>query len=322
MIISTIIVIRSRNWLNIWIGLEINLISFIPLIYKSKNNYLSQGIIIYFLIQRIASTIFIIIILINRYLFINIINQSVIRLAIIISIIMKIGIPPFHIWFPELISKLRWRICIILITWQKIAPIYILSQRIENNKIIISLIIISNITGAILGLNHTSTRKIIAYSSINHIGWLVACTIIYKKLWIIYIFIYIIIIVIICVNIQKYNIIYINQFNIKSSKIIEKISFIIIILRIGGLPPFLGFLPKWITIEYIIISNEIFILTMIVLSSLITLSYYLKIIRSINIIIRHSQKWINFNKTKKISTTLTLNINIILPISILLINFI
>lgn len=269
-----------------------------------------------------ASTIFIIIILIYKYIFFNINNTSIVKIIIIITIIIKIGIPPFHIWFPEIISKIRWNICVILITWQKIAPIYILSLIIENNKLIIMIIILSTIIGAILGLNHTSIRKIIAYSSINHVGWMIAAAIINKKLWIIYIILYSLIIIPICINLSKYNIIYINQFNIKSLRITEKLSFIIIIIRIGGLPPFIGFIPKWITIEYIIISNEIIILTVIILSSIVTLSYYIRIIRSINIIARNSQKWVILNKISKTSTTNILYINIILPLFILLINFI
>lgn len=296
--------------------------SFIPFIFKSKNNFISQRRMIYFLIQRIASTIFIIFILINRYLTTNIEKNILMKFILTITIMIKIGIPPFHIWIPEVISKITWTSCMILITWQKIAPIYILSQRIENRKIITITIILSTITGAIIGVNHTSIRKIIAYSSINHIGWLLSCTIIHKKLWITYIILYSSITILMCILIYKYNVIFINQFNIKSPFISEKLSFIIIILRIGGIPPFLGFIPKWITIEYIIISNEFLILTIITLSSIITLSYYLRICRSINILKTQTQKWEIVNKTRKTSTSSIIHINMILPIFILLENFI
>ena len=49
------------------------------------------------------------------------------------------------------------------------------------------------------------------------------------------------------------------------------------LLSLGGLPPFLGFLPKWIVIQAIITNNIAPLATVVVVTSLITLYYYLKI---------------------------------------------
>jgi len=56
-----------------------------------------------------------------------------------------------------------------MMTWQKISPIVALSL-FFNYEIVVSLALISALTGAILGLNQASTRKILAFSSISHIG--------------------------------------------------------------------------------------------------------------------------------------------------------
>lgn len=320
-VIRTLIVLNSRRWIGVWTGLEINLISFIPLISRRKNSFNSQRIMIYFLIQSIASIIFITIILTNKYIYIFI-NINIIKLLICIRIIIKIGIPPFHIWFPEIINKIKWNICVILITWQKIAPIYIIRLTTNLSKTLIILICLSSLVGAIGGVNQTSTRKILAYSSINHIRWIVACAATSKKSWTVYIIIYSLIIVIISLIIHEYNIISINQINIFSTKNIDKIIIIIIIMRIGGIPPFIGFIPKWITIQSINIRNEFILLIIMILSTIITLSYYLRISTTINIITSHSQKWIYFIYiNKKISIKLIF-INISLPTIIVLINFI
>lgn len=295
--------------------------SFIPLISSPKNILLSQRTMIYFLIQSMSSLIFITFILVNKYIFLWK-REYILKIIIVLIMIMKIGIPPFHIWFPEVINKIKWPICLLLITWQKLAPIYIVSITININKTTITIICVSAIMGAIGGINQTSTRKIIAYSSMNHIRWIFSCAAIFKKSWIIYIILYSIIIIIISFTINSYNIIFINQVNIISIKNIEKIIIISLIIRVGGLPPFLGFLPKWITIQYIISSKELLIIVIIIFSALITLVYYIRISTAINLIIGHSQKWINHFPTKKNLSKITIIINLIFPIFILFINLI
>jgi len=60
---------------------------------------------------------------------------------------------------------------LVLITVQKITPISLLSYYIVEQEILISAaIIISAIVGALGGLNQTLLRKLLAYSSINHIA--------------------------------------------------------------------------------------------------------------------------------------------------------
>jgi len=56
-ILGTLIVISSNSWLNAWLGLEINLISFIRFIIK-KNSFSSESAILYFIFQCFASIIF------------------------------------------------------------------------------------------------------------------------------------------------------------------------------------------------------------------------------------------------------------------------
>lgn len=316
----TFIILRSRNWINIWIGLEINLISFIPIISETKNPFLSEGIIIYFLIQRIASAIIIISIIIRKLIFINI-NKNYNIYIIIIRIMIKIGIPPFHLWFPEIMNKIKWNICFILRTWQKIGPLYILRKIMENRKTTIIIITITAIVGAINGINQTSTRKIMRYSSINHLRWLIILILSFKETWIIYITIYILLIIITCNIIFKYNILFINQIKTFSTNNIDKTIIITTILRLGGIPPFLGFLPKILTIQIIININEITIIFLIIISTLITLSYYLKIRRSTNLLLTNSQKWINLPKNIENIFMYIIIINILFPSIILLIFF-
>ena len=91
------------------------------------------------------------------------------RNFILLSLLIKIGAAPaFLDTFNDKNYKMKNNF--LLLTWQKIAP-FIIIMYIYNNSIIYYFIIFSSIVRAVGGLNQTSLRKIISYSS-NHTSWL------------------------------------------------------------------------------------------------------------------------------------------------------
>nr|QDI93778.1 NADH dehydrogenase subunit 2 [Tuxedo cruralis] len=320
LIISTILVISSSSWLNMWIGLEINLMAFIPLMSSPKNIFLSQSTMMYFLIQSMSSMMFITFILMNKYIFLWM-SSDLSKIMIMLTMMMKMGMPPFHMWFPEIMNKMSWPLCMMLMTWQKLAPMYIVSMTINMNKVTITVICISAIMGAIGGINQTSTRKIMAYSSMNHMSWMFSCAAMFKKSWIMYMTMYIMLMMIISTMMYTYNIMFINQMNTLANKNMEKMNVIFLMLSVGGLPPFLGFLPKWITIQYMISSKEFLMMVVMMMTALITLVYYLRVSFTMNLIMSHSQKWMNHTSTSKSLPTFMMTMNLFLPMFILVMNF-
>nr|QDI93959.1 NADH dehydrogenase subunit 2 [Tuxedo bicinctus] len=320
LIISTILVISSSSWMNMWIGLEINLMAFIPMISSPKNLFLSQSTMMYFLIQSMSSMLFISFILMNKYIFV-IESEATVKMMIMLTMMMKMGVPPFHLWFVEVMNKIKWVMCLILMTWQKVAPMYIMSMMSNMNKFMITIICTSAIMGAIGGLNQTSTRKIMAYSSMNHMSWMISCTTTFKKSWMSYMILYSMLMVVISVMMNKYNIMFLNQMNTLAKKNMEKVIIMSLMLSAGGLPPFIGFLPKWITIQYMISSKEFMMMMIMMLSALITLMYYLRMSMSMNLIMSHSQKWMNPIFTSKNLPVIIMSVNSLLPSMILSLNF-
>jgi NADH-ubiquinone oxidoreductase chain 2 len=278
-IFGTLVATSANSWFRIWIGLEINLLSFIPLIINTKNLLSSESSLKYFLIQAFASTIFLFSIIIY-FIFLNFKIIFIIKympFLILSTIILKNGTAPFHFWFPRVIEGLTWYTNLILISWQKIAPLIIISYLIRFNFIIF-IIFISIIFGRLGGLNQTSLRKLIAFSSINHLGWIISRIIFNEYLWVTYFLFYIFLrfsIVFLFNNLKLFNL---NQvFKLFSNNQLIKLIIFIPLLSLGGLPPFIGFFPKWIIIE-ILISIKIFILlNFILFLTLITLYFYLRI---------------------------------------------
>nr|YP_009347414.1 NADH dehydrogenase subunit 2 [Mesapia peloria]APU93522.1 NADH dehydrogenase subunit 2 [Mesapia peloria] len=274
---STLISISSNSWLGCWIGLEINLLSFIPLISSPKNLLSTEASLKYFLTQSIASINFLFSILLMMILFKNFLMNNYISIMINSSLLMKMGSAPFFFWFPNIMEGLNWMNCFIIMTWQKISPMILLSYYMNNNFIMI-IMILNVIIGAINGFNQTSIRKLMAFSSINNLGWLMASLMISENMWLMYFILYSFMISILCFLFSMLNIFYINQimnFNLIS---FVKISLLINFFSLGGLPPFLGFFPKWTIINFLIYNNMYIISFMFIMSSLIMLFFYIRII--------------------------------------------
>jgi NADH-ubiquinone oxidoreductase chain 2 len=320
--IGTLISVSSLSWFRIWIGLEINLLSFIPLIRNKKNIFSSESTIKYFLIQSIASVSFLFFILFY-YFFLNLnINQNLNISNILISsiILLKIGAAPFHFWFPRVSEGLTWINNLVLITWQKIAPIIIISYTINLNYFII-IIICCLFIGRLGGLNQTSLRKLIAYSSINHIGWILRSLILRENIWVLYFIFYLFLLINIIYYLNFFKIFFLNQtFIINYSNKFIKILFSCLLLSLGGLPPFLGFFPKWIIIELLILNNYFILLFFLIFFTLLTLYFYLRITYNAFLFNNKQINWnFKFNINKK-NFIYFFNSSLILNFSLILIN--
>lgn len=278
-----------------WIGLEINLISFIPIIINLENNKKRrEAAIKYFLIQAIASAIVIFrslyYFLLGGYSF-SYTPNAIMTLALAI----KVGIAPFHFWFPEVLEGLNWINALLLLTWQKISPLLIISL-FFHSRILLPLALISALLGAVSGINQTSIRKILAFSSISHLGWMRRMMFLNSSLWIDYFIIYIFTSLILCLSFWIINLNYFSQLTLVKN-LNEKFIIFINLLSLGGLPPLLGFFPKWIAM--ITIRNNFPILVILISSSLITLYFYTRLcFRTFTLFIQ-SIVWSQKNNSQK-----------------------
>nr|UNA68642.1 NADH dehydrogenase subunit 2 [Leptocorisa acuta] len=318
MIISTLIVISADNWLGMWMGMEMNLMSFIPLISKSKNKNSSQAMMTYFLVQSLSSMILLFSVTMNPLIMSSInLEEFWIKNMTVLSLIIKLGAAPFHWWLPSMLSNMNWTECFVLMTWQKIAPLVVLNNLAPSSMILYATALLSGMVGSIGGLNQTSIRKLMAYSSINHLGWMVMFMSM-SNMWYKYLTIYSMLMGLICYMLNFKTIYFMNQISTNSNSLTEKFTLITMMLSIGGLPPFIGFLPKWMVIQSMINSNLFFILVMMLMLSLMTLFYYMRMM--INFILMYStmNKWMKFKTISMKFMYMALSMNIMLPMFLIL----
>nr|YP_010952381.1 NADH dehydrogenase subunit 2 [Pseudabris przewalskyi]WMQ52475.1 NADH dehydrogenase subunit 2 [Pseudabris przewalskyi] len=291
MILGTLIAISSYTWLGMWMGLEINLLSIIPLMSSSKNMFASEASLKYFITQSMASLILLlsIILMLVSTEFITPMMNPALETLLNSALLTKLGAAPFHYWFPEIMEGLNWFNCSILLTWQKIAPMSLLMNNWLQVNFMTFIILASLSVSILMSFNQVSLRKIMAFSSINHIAWMIAAFMASASAWFIYILIYIVITLNITLIFNYGKLLFINQLPLffKQNKI-TKLSLMINFLSLGGLPPFLGFLPKWITINWLVLSKHSILAFILIIFTLVMLYIYVRILMS-SLVIQHNE---------------------------------
>uniref|UniRef100_A0AAU6QF25 NADH-ubiquinone oxidoreductase chain 2 n=1 Tax=Gatzara jubilaea TaxID=3114391 RepID=A0AAU6QF25_9NEOP len=301
LLLGSIITVSSNSWLGAWMGLEINLLAFIPLLINLKYLASTEASLKYFIVQALASTTLLFVVLMLTFNQ-NFLPQYNLHLNIILNsaLLMKMGAAPFHSWFPEVMEGLSWWMSFILMTWQKIAPMILISYCFLYKFITIA-IILSITIGSIGGFNQTNLRSLMAYSSINHLGWMLSSLIISMSYWLTYFIFYVIMSLSIIHMLNSFNIYYFSQifFSMSNNPII-KFSLFCNLLSLGGLPPFAGFMPKWIVIQALSETNLFLVITMVMMT-LATLYIYIRLTYSALMInslqLKYNKSW--FNKMTK-----------------------
>nr|AOR07177.1 NADH dehydrogenase subunit 2 [Mesenchytraeus cf. pedatus SL-2017] len=278
MILSTMMVLSSSNWMFLWAGMELNLLSFIPLILLTNSNQESEASIKYFLAQALGSSIMLMSSL--SMWFYNSIPLSYMSVVLFVSLMLKIGMAPCHLWYPSVMTSISWMSCLILSTWQKLAPLavitFIMSSTFSNSILILAAM--NAIIGGAVGMNQVHLRTIMAYSSITHMGWMISLSSMNKlTTTMLYFMMYSILITPIFILFNKFS----SNTSMDLNKLMSKAPFMqfmipLLLLSLGGLPPLTGFMPKWVAIETLSYTNP-YILILLIVGAMMNLYFYLNI---------------------------------------------
>nr|URX52825.1 NADH dehydrogenase subunit 2 [Bifiditermes rogierae] len=287
-----LISISSNSWLGAWMGLEVNLMSFIPLMSSQENIFTTEASLKYFIIQALASSVLLFLVMMKTLINQNIPTGNDIHdHMIMVPLLLKMGAAPLHWWFPSVMEGLSWMNCLLMMTVQKVAPLMLISYLMSTNPTTLTIILMSVIVGALGGMNQTSIRKILTYSSINHTGWMLMALLGGSNLWALYFTIYSMLTTAVATIAKVFNISFVNQTMMMNMKKTTSLMLFTSLLSLGGLPPFIGFLPKWAVIQTMIMNDLGFILTTMVIMSLATLYFYLRLCYSSFMILYNETKW-------------------------------
>nr|WJH18316.1 NADH-ubiquinone oxidoreductase chain 2 [Centropus bengalensis] len=282
--LGTTMTISSNHWIMAWTGLEVNTLAILPMIAKSHHPRAIEATIKYFLIQATASALVLFSSTINAWSTgqwdITQLNNPVSSLLLTTAIAMKLGLAPFHFWFPEVSQGSPLPTAMLLATIMKLPPlsILILTSHSLNTTLLTIMAIISTATGGWMGLNQTQTRKIMAFSSISHLGWMTIIITYNPNLTLLNFYMYIIITttVFLTFNTTKT----LNMMTLMSSWTKNppmNATLMLTLLSMAGLPPLTGFMPKWFIITELTKQEMATTATIIAMLSLLSLFFYLRL---------------------------------------------
>nr|ABE48195.1 NADH dehydrogenase subunit 2 [Canis lupus] len=307
---GTMIVMLSSHWLLVWIGFEMNMLAIIPILMKKYNPRAMEASTKYFLTQATASMLLMMGVTINLLYsgqwVISKISNPIASIMMTTALTMKLGLSPFHFWVPEVTQGITLMSGMILLTWQKIAPMSILYQISPsiNTNLLMLMALTSVLVGGWGGLNQTQLRKIMAYSSIAHMGWMAAIITYNPTMMILNLTLYIL------MTLSTFMLFMLNSSTttLSLSHMWNKFPLItsmilILMLSLGGLPPLSGFIPKWMIIQELTKNNMIIIPTLMAITALLNLYFYLRLTYSTALTMFPStnnmkMKW-QFEYTKK-----------------------
>jgi|TARA_B110000211_G_scaffold234846_1_gene306724 NADH-quinone oxidoreductase subunit N len=252
---------------------------------------------------------------------------------VLVGLAFKISAVPFHMWTPDVYEGSPTSVTNFFAVAPKIAGLAVLIRFMEHpfkniisewQTIIIFISIASMILGAVAAIGQTNIKRLVAYSSIGHIGYALAGvatgSISGYSSSIVYITIYAV------MNIGMFGCIFLMKKEGKYTESIDDLSgiskknpiiafaFLIILFSLAGIPPLAGFFAKFY-IFVSVVENEMYILAIIgLVTTVISAFYYLRIIK----IIYFDEIKMPFDHIKNFSITSTVFISCLLLVTFFL----
>nr|AZJ53779.1 NADH dehydrogenase subunit 2 [Sitta europaea] len=327
LLMGTTITISSNHWILAWTGLEINTLAILPLISKSHHPRAIEAATKYFLVQATASALVLFSSMTNAWHTgqwdITQLTHPTSCLILTSAIAMKLGLAPFHFWFPEVLQGSPLTTGLLLSTAMKFPPItllYMTSQSL-NPTLLTTMAILSAALGGWMGLNQTQTRKILAFSSISHLGWMAIIITYSPKLALLNFYLYTLMTAAAFLTLNSMKVLKLSTLMTSWSKAPTLSAMLLLtLLSLAGLPPLTGFLPKWLIIEELTKQEMAPTATIISLLSLLSLFFYLRLAYCSTITLpphttNHMKRW-HTNKPINTSIAILTTLSImLLPIS-------
>nr|BAW87938.1 NADH dehydrogenase subunit 2 [Platysmacheilus sp. ZF-11739] len=282
--LGTTLTFVSSHWLLAWMGLEINTLAIVPLMAQHHHPRAVEATTKYFLTQATAAAMILFASTTNAWITgewdMNNMSSPIASTMVITALALKIGLAPMHFWMPEVLQGLDLLTGLILSTWQKLAPMALIIQTAQaiDPLLLTSLGLMSALAGGWGGLNQTQLRKILAYSSIAHMGWMVIILQYAPQLTLLALGTYIFMTSAAFLTLKTSSATKINTLAMTwSNSPILTTTTALVLLSLGGLPPLTGFMPKWLILQELTKQDLSATATIMALAALLSLYFYLRL---------------------------------------------
>ena len=250
---------------------------------------------------------------------------------VMVGLAFKVSAVPFHMWTPDVYEGAPNSITAFFAIVPKIAAVALIYRfclvpfenfYLEWSQIVIFLSVASMFLGAIAAIAQSNIKRLLAYSSIGHIGYILIALVAANedgvKAASIYMFSYMIMniavfAILLSIKVKKEYLVNISDLRgLSKSNPIVSLSISIIMLSMAGIPPFIGFFGKFY-VFIAAIENELYFLSILgVLASVISAYYYLRIIKIMYFDDNNSESLVIFKISFQSKVILSLSLFIII----------
>nr|YP_009730163.1 NADH dehydrogenase subunit 2 [Amphiura sinicola]QHT54219.1 NADH dehydrogenase subunit 2 [Amphiura sinicola] len=283
LVMSVLTAFFSNSWILVWALIELVTVILVSLISTSFTPRTVESVAKYYIINAVASIILLSGILIRYFvsgsLLIFSSYSGISYFLIILGLLIKIAVFPNPFWFIEVISGIGLLRGFYVLIISKIIPLYLFINLVLPNEIFLWGSGLSAVLlGSIYGLNQTNIRKLIALSSVAHLGWLIVglpnlslleCLLIiliylimiFPLLWVV------------------------GLFEVEDLKSISQCYFgppflliiVISLLSLGGFPPTLGFIYKLYIFIGLVNEGAFLVSLILIIMSVVSLVFYMRL---------------------------------------------
>nr|AEW46296.1 NADH dehydrogenase subunit 2 [Hemiphyllodactylus yunnanensis] len=327
---STVLTMTSHHWLLAWLGLELNTFSILPLMMKSHHPRATEATTKYFIIQTSAAALILFASTMSAWQTghwsITTAPSTEITTIMTIALLLKLGVAPAHLWYPDILRGVSMNIAMTIATWQKLAPTALLLLMYNHLPTTLLLLtgIYSTLIGGLTGLNQTQTRKIMAFSSIAHMGWLMTTLTLTPQLTTLTLITYL---TMTAATFTSLNTTTTKSITDTNSAWTHSPTLLVLtmlaLMSLGGLPPLTGFMPKMLILNDLTTKNLLPLATALALASLPSLFFYTRLTYMTMLTnppnnMNSKYNW-RFNPTLNQATNITLTLTLmLLPLTPLL----
>ncbi len=313
-ILGMMVMISSNDLIVFYMGLELQSLSLYVLASFNRDNILSsESGVKYFVLSALSSGLLLYgcsliygfsgstnFILISENLTVNNHVQTFGIVFILVGLSFKISAVPFHMWAPDVYQGSPTSVTIFFAILPKIAALAVFIRFLyvpffnlidQWQMIIVFLSIASMLFGAIAAIGQKNLKRLVAYSSIGHMGYALAGLSVGTNQGIqsslIYISIYLF------MNLAFFSCLFMLRKNENYYENIEDLSglsknhpilsicFLIVLFSLAGIPPLAGFFAKFYIFMAVIEKSMYFLAIVGLLSTVVAAYYYLRIIKTI-----------------------------------------
>jgi len=308
-ILGSFVLISSDNFLTAFIGLELQSLSlYLMAAFNTKNLNSNEAGIKYFSLGALSSGFLLFGISMiyfdtASFTFQNLADFSTISevglALVLIALFFKVSAAPFHIWTPDVYEGSPTISALFFASLPKFASLIFLFRiyhelnisKIDSLNYIFQLVCaISLLVGVYGAITQKVIKRLLAFSSINHIGFILLAIMSYQYMSegtiFFYLIIYLVTIfgvfsVILNLRTSEGEIILLTGLNgLKASSRSKAISMLVFLFSLAGIPPFAGFFAKFFILSASI-NEGLYLLSVIaVISSVIAAFYYLSVIKN------------------------------------------